>query len=205
MHTFKSRIWVLNHNLAIFLRKLKKSGRYIIGAYWTDFCSQKLKKRKLATFGFNRTELHFTQRRILSMICTGFWRTHYQPQSRYRFVDLGAAIWHRWIYICGVPSMTKNFFYPIDDIVSSIMLHIIDNDQIMTSRGSHLNQISFYYYTEGLYFQIKLQFWENIQKLVLAFSKKLFGGPCTLEFTGGIAKNGSKSLADDTLKTNFLK
>ena len=30
---------------------------------------------------------------------TCFWRSHYQP-----FVHLGAAIWHRWTIICGVPS-----------------------------------------------------------------------------------------------------
>ena len=33
----------------------------VIGPYWTNFCSQKLKRRISATFGFNRTALHAKQ------------------------------------------------------------------------------------------------------------------------------------------------
>ena len=45
----------------------------------------------------------------------------------------------------------------------------------MASRGSHLNEIIFYYKTEGLYFQIKKEVWENIQQFFLSiFQKKCY-------------------------------
>ena len=41
----------------------------VIGPCWTNFCSQKLKRRILATFGFNRTALCAIQSKLHSM----FW------------------------------------------------------------------------------------------------------------------------------------
>ena len=37
----------------------------------------------------------------------------------------------------------------------------------MARRGSHLNEIICYYYPEGLYFQIKKEIWENIEKFFI--------------------------------------
>ena len=68
-HTSKSRqtqndswvrILVQRHNWVIFPPKMSKerplhSMAIVIGPYWTNFCSQKLKNRILATFGFNRS------------------------------------------------------------------------------------------------------------------------------------------------------
>ena len=56
--------------------------------------------------------------------------------------------------------------------IGEIQLHTIDNvlqtwiDRVgycTASRGSYLNKIIFYYWREGLYFQIKKEIWENIQ------------------------------------------
>ena len=64
----------------------------------------------------------------------------------------------------------------IREAIGEIQLHIIDNvlknwtDRVgycMVSRGSHLNEIIFNYYSEGLYFQIK-------KKLEKIFSSLVF-------------------------------
>ena len=52
------------------------------GPFWTNFCSQKLKRRILATFGFNSTALRATQPKLHSMSCALFFgRSRYKPQS----------------------------------------------------------------------------------------------------------------------------
>ena len=43
---------------------------------WTNFYSQKLKRRILATFGFNTHSLSY-----IRCFTPCFWRSHYQPQS----------------------------------------------------------------------------------------------------------------------------
>ena len=53
----------------------------VIGPCWTNFCSQKWKRRILATFGFSRTALRATQPKLYSMFCALFLKIHYQPQS----------------------------------------------------------------------------------------------------------------------------
>ena len=53
----------------------------VIGPSWTNFCSEKLKRRILATFGFKRTALC---RSYTWCFVPCFWRLHYQPQSWYR-------------------------------------------------------------------------------------------------------------------------
>ena len=67
---------------------------------------------------------------------------------------LGAAIWHRWTILCGVPSKIDAFKDNIREAIGEIQLHTIDNvliswtDRVgccMASRGSHLNEIIFYY------------------------------------------------------------
>ena len=80
------------------------------------------------------------------------------------FGHLVAAIWHRWTIICG--DAVKDKFYAdkpgttdalkdnICEAIAEIQLHTIDSglknctDRIgycMASRGSHLNEIIFYY------------------------------------------------------------
>ena len=44
---------------------------------WTNFCSQKLKRRILATFGFNRTALRATHPKLHSMFCSLFLKIAY--------------------------------------------------------------------------------------------------------------------------------
>ena len=79
----------------------------VIGQCWTNFCSQKLKRRILATFGFNRTALRETQPKLHPMFCDLFLKTVLSAAELMSFGHLGAAIWHRWTIICGVPSKTS--------------------------------------------------------------------------------------------------
>ena len=60
----------------------------------------------------------------------------------------------------------------IREAIGEIQLHTINNvlknwtDRVgycMANRGSHLNEIVFHYWPDGLYFQIKKEIWENIQ------------------------------------------
>ena len=46
----------------------------VIGPCWTNFCSQKLKRMILATFGLNRTALRATQPKLHSMFCVLFFK-----------------------------------------------------------------------------------------------------------------------------------
>ena len=57
----------------------------------------------------------------------------------------------------------------IREAIGEIQLHTIDNvlknltDRVGYCMTSHLNEIIFHYYVEGLYFQIKKEISENIQ------------------------------------------
>ena len=60
--------------LCHFYSKMSKvrplqSNAIVTGPCWTNFCSQKLKRRILAKFGFNRTALRATQPKLHSMFC----------------------------------------------------------------------------------------------------------------------------------------
>ena len=65
---------------------------------------QKLKRRILATFGFNRTALRATQPKLHSMFCTLFLKIALSAVELMSVGHLRAAIWHRWTIICGVPT-----------------------------------------------------------------------------------------------------
>ena len=78
--------------------------RGIIGPCWTNFCSQKLKRRILAKFGFNRTALHATRHHLRSTFWALFFKIALSAAGLMSFSHLGAAIWHRWNTICRVPS-----------------------------------------------------------------------------------------------------
>ena len=69
------------------------------GPCWTNFCSQKLKRRILATFGFNRMALSATQPKLHSIICALFLKIALSAAELMSFGYLGAAIWHRWTII----------------------------------------------------------------------------------------------------------
>ena len=71
---------------------------------WTNFCSQKFKRRIMATFGFNRTATRATESKIHSMFCALFLKIALNTAELMLFDQLGAAIWRRWTIICGVPS-----------------------------------------------------------------------------------------------------
>ena len=67
-------------------------------------CSQKLKRRILATFGVKRTALRATQSKLHSMFCDLFLKISLSAAELMAFGHLVSAIWHRWTIICGVPS-----------------------------------------------------------------------------------------------------
>ena len=101
-------ILVQRHNWAIFLRKLARRGRYsqgrLLSGHGERIFVQKLKRRILTTFGFNRTALRATQPNLYSMCCALFFKIALSAALPMPFGHLGAAIWHRWTIICGVPS-----------------------------------------------------------------------------------------------------
>ena len=76
----------------------------VIGPCWTNFCSQKLKRRILSAFDFYRTALHATQPKLHSMFCALFLKIALSAAELMSFGHLATAIWHRWTIICGVPS-----------------------------------------------------------------------------------------------------
>ena len=73
-------------------------------AMLNEFYSQKLKRRVLATFGFNRKALRTTQPKLHSMFCTLCLKITLSAAELMSFGHLGAAIWHRWTIICGMPT-----------------------------------------------------------------------------------------------------
>ena len=73
----------------------------VMGQCWKNFCSQKLKRRIMATFGFNRTTLRATQPKLRSMFCALFLKITLSATELMSFGHLGAAIWYRWTIICG--------------------------------------------------------------------------------------------------------
>ena len=80
-------------------------------ALLNEFCSEKLKRRILATFGFNRTELRATQPKLHSMVCALFLKIALLATELMAFGHLGVAIWHRWSIIYGVPSKIMVFSF----------------------------------------------------------------------------------------------
>ena len=74
------------------------------GDHYRYFCSQKLKRRILATFGFNRTAQCATQPKLHSMFWAQFLKIALSAAELILFGHLPAAIWHRWTIIFGVPS-----------------------------------------------------------------------------------------------------
>ena len=83
--------------------EILQSMAIVIGSCWMNFCSQELKRRILATFGFNRTALRAIQPKLHSMYCALFLKIVLSAAELMSFGHLGAAIWHRW----GVPSMVS--------------------------------------------------------------------------------------------------
>ena len=99
------RILVQRHTWAIFFFENEQGDTAIvIGPCWMNFCSQKFKKRILVTFDFNRTALCATQPKLYSMFCALFLKIASSAAKLMSFGRLGAAIWHRWLIICRVPS-----------------------------------------------------------------------------------------------------
>ena len=60
--------------------------------FFTNFCSQKLKRRILATFDFNRTALRALQPKLHSMFCALFLKITLSAAELISFSHLGAAI-----------------------------------------------------------------------------------------------------------------
>ena len=143
----------------------------------TNFCSQKLKRKILGTFGFKRTALRATQPKLHSMFWALFLKIALSAAELITFGHLGAVIWYLWGAVkdkccADKPETIAALKENIREAIGEIQLPTIDNvltnciDRVgycMASRGSHLNEIIFYYELEGLYFQIKKEIWENIQ------------------------------------------
>ena len=101
----------------------------VIGPCWTNFCSQKLKSRILATFGFKCSGRRYMPK-LHSMFCALFLKISLSATELMSFGHIGAAIWHRWTFICGVSSkisVTSTSQDNIREAIGEIPLHTIDN------------------------------------------------------------------------------
>ena len=120
----------------------------VIGSCWTNFCSQKLKRRKLVIFAFNRTALRATQSKLHSMFCALFLKVALSAAELMSFSHLGAAIWHRWVNICYKPETIDALKDNIREAIGEIQLRLHWTDRVvycMASGSSHLNEIIFHY------------------------------------------------------------
>ena len=72
-------------------------------AMLNEFFSQKLKRRELEAFGFNRMTLRAAQPKLHSLLRPIF-NFALSAAELFSFGHLEAAICHRWTIICGVPS-----------------------------------------------------------------------------------------------------
>ena len=117
-------------------------------ACWTNFCSQKLIRRILATFAFNSTALYATQPKLHSMFWALFLKIALSAAELMSFGELGAAFWHLWTIICGYADKPETFDALKDNI--RVAIGVLKNwtDRVgycMVSRGSHLNEIIFHF------------------------------------------------------------
>ena len=100
-----ARILVQRHNKnKMSNERPLQSMAIVIGPCWTNFCSQKLKRTMLATFGFNRTPLCATQPELHSIFYAMFLKINLSAAELMSFGHLGAVTWNRWTIICGLPS-----------------------------------------------------------------------------------------------------
>ena len=132
----------------------------VIGPWWNNFYSQKLKRRILATLVFNRTALCASQPKLHWMFWALFLKIALTAADLMSFGHLGATMWYRWTIICGVQSKTS-ITSIIDTLKDSTreaigerQLHTRDNvlknwsdlvGYCIVSRGSYLNEIIFHY------------------------------------------------------------
>ena len=101
------RLLVQRHNwisLKIGKGRSLQSMAIVIGPCRTNFYSQKLKRRILATVGFNSTALRATQPKLHLIFCGLFLKIALSAAELMSFGHLRAEIWHRWNIICGLPS-----------------------------------------------------------------------------------------------------
>ena len=101
---FWSRGIMSNFSSKMSKKRPLQSTTIVIGQYGTNFYLQNLRKRILATLGFNRTALHPTQPMLHSIFCDLFLKIALSAAELMSFSHLAAAICHRWTIICGVPS-----------------------------------------------------------------------------------------------------
>ena len=100
----------------------------VIGPCWTNCCSQKLKRRILATFGFNRTALRATQPKLHSMF------------SKIEEEDIGNICFQQDDATCHTAEATLNVLRPVfeDRIISRRA------DGVWTPRSCDLTPLDYY-------------------------------------------------------------
>ena len=131
------RISVQRHNLASKMSKEKpsQSMAIVIGSGWTNFCSQKLRRRMLATFGFNRTALCATQPNLHSIFCGLFLKGIISrradvvwPHGSWDLTPLEYYLWSAVKDKCYAdkPVTIDNLKDNICEPIGKIQLHTID-------------------------------------------------------------------------------
>ena len=120
------RILVQRHNWVTPLETLLQSIAIVIGLCWTNFCAQKLNRRILTTFGFNRAALCATQPKLLSIFFALILKI--APRS----CDLTPLEYCLWVPVKDkcyadktetIDALKDN----ISEVIGEIQLHAIDN------------------------------------------------------------------------------
>ena len=137
---------------------------------WTNFCSQKLKRRILATVGFNSTALRATQPKLHSMFCALILKIAlsscradvvWPPRN----CDLTPLYYYLWDAV--KPETIDALKDNIREVIDEIQLHAIDN-VLKNCRSCRLLHYQSRQPFEWNYFQLltrKKEIYENIQEL----------------------------------------
>ena len=96
------RIWPKTSHCLVRIWKWARGGRCIQWRSLSRHVERIFVHKNLRSF--NTTALRATQPKLHSIFCALFLKIALSAAELMSFGHLGAAIWHRWTIICGVPS-----------------------------------------------------------------------------------------------------
>ena len=125
---FCSRIIIGHFSSKMSKKRPLLSMAIVIRPCWTNFCSQKLKWRILATFDFNRTPLSATQPKLHSIFCALFLKIVWLPRS----CDMTPLDYYLRAVVkdkcyADKPETIDALKDNIREVIGEIQLHTIDN------------------------------------------------------------------------------
>ena len=102
------RILVQRHNWAIFFENEQGEAVTVNGDHYrailNEFLFTKIEEEDIGNIWFQQDGTSRHSRSLHSMFCALFLKMALSAAELMSFDHLGAAIWHRWTIICGVPT-----------------------------------------------------------------------------------------------------